>query len=526
MLPLRFCLAQLNFTVGDIQNNTQKIINASLQAKKDKNADVIIFPELALSGYPPEDLLFRKDFLSKIKNALEEIKNNLPQDICAIIGYPEQEGNFLYNSVVALNNGKVLANHRKNLLPNYGVFDEKRYFKSGTDTTVFKYKNHTLGLTICEDLWHEGPAQETQKKGAQVLISMNASPFHQGKVEGRIHLMQKRVKETGLPLIYVNHCTGQDDLIFDGSSFILDEKGQCIFQAPFAKDGLFMSDEPTYITPENSIAQIYDALVLGVKDYVRKNQFEKVLLGFSGGVDSALTLAIAVDALGGKNVLPVILPSRYTSALSIELAQKQLNLMNLPAQEISIEPAFKAFLDSLALKEENTLTVQNLQARTRAILLMALSNQKNALLLNTSNKSEVSVGYSTLYGDLCGAYAVLKDVWKMEVYTLAHYRNTLSSVIPAEIIQRPPTAELIHGQQDTDTLPPYEILDEILKYYIEEEKSIQEIIKSGFDDALVNKVIKMVKLSEYKRKQSPPGPRISKLAFTRERRYPITTSFL
>jgi NAD+ synthase (glutamine-hydrolysing) len=530
MALIRFVLAQLNFTVGDIEKNAKKILGYSQEAKEKYQADIIIFPELALSGYPPEDLLLRKIFLSHIQQALDTIKNNLPEDLCAIIGYPEGDKTNVYNSAAVLIHGKIIANHRKQLLPNYGVFDEERYFEHGSSPCVFSYKDHNIGLVICEDLWSKGLAEETLKAGAQILISINASPFHAGKIESRFEKMRRRNLETELPLLYVNHCCAQDDLIFDGSSFALDETGHIVAMAPFAEECLLPliwndSLHGNIISLTDQDTQIYKALVLGVRDYVRKNHFEKVLLGFSGGIDSSLTLAISVDALGKENVLPVIMPSRYTSQLSLDAAHKQLKKMNLEYRVISIEKPFDAFLSTLNIQKEN-LTTENIQARVRAVILMAIANETNSLLLNTSNKSELSVGYGTLYGDMCGAYSVIKDLWKTEVYHLAKYRNKISAIIPKEIIERPPTAELSSHQLDTDTLPPYEILDEILKKYIEEEKSLEDIIKIGFDAVIVKNIIQMVCRSEYKRKQAPLGPRVSKLAFTRERRYPITSGFL
>ncbi len=532
---IKFTLAQLDFTVGDIEKNAEKIISSAKEAKTKHQTDIIVFPELALSGYPPEDLLFRQDFLNKIKKCLLKIQENLPEDICAIIGYPEfvLEESKIYNSAAVMMRGKILANYHKQLLPNTGVFDEKRYFASGDSSCVFEYKNHRIGVVICEDLWQKGAAKQSQQAGAEILVSLNASPYHQGKINERLEIVQERIKETDLPLLYVNYCGAEDDLIFDGSSFAVDENGHLIAKAPFAEEYLLDVDFDgklygNDISLADSCTKIYQSLVLGVRDYVRKNGFQKTLLGFSGGIDSALTLSIAVDALGKENVLPVIMPSRYTSALSLEVAYQQINLLELNYREISIEPEYAAFLSALKLDEtdkKNNITTQNLQARIRAVILMAISNQTHSLLLNTSNKSELAVGYGTLYGDMCGAYGVIKDLWKTNVYKLANYRNQLSPAIPQEIITRPPSAELAPDQLDTDTLPPYDILDQILKKHIEHGKSREEIINSGFDEKMVDKIIKMIYLNEYKRQQSPPGPRVSKMAFTRERRYPITNLF-
>jgi NAD+ synthase (glutamine-hydrolysing) len=515
-------LAQLNFTVGRIDENAQKILDCITEAHQTNIAQLVIFPELALSGYPPEDLLFREDFLVSVQNALLYIIENMPKNILAVIGYPELDHKKVYNSAAVILNKKIIANHRKQILPNYGVFDEKRYFKEGAQATVFEYQNTKFGLTICEDLWHTGPAAMAKKAGAEILISINASPFHVDKYPRRIEKMRERVTETQLPILYVNHMCGQDDLIFEGASFALNKDGDVFAQAKFFEEDLLSVnlDLTHKINTEipSTESQYYQALVLGTRDYITKNNFKKVLLGFSGGIDSALTLAVAIDALGKDNILPVILPTRYTSELSLELAAEQLKIWGIEKYKIiSIDEIYQNYLDLLELSQDN-LTTQNLQARIRGNILMALANQENLILLNTSNKSEIAAGYGTLYGDLCGGYAVLKDIWKTEVYRLAKYKKILP-----EIIERQPTAELAPGQFDTDSLPPYEILDEILKLYIEQDLGISEITKSGFDETIVKKVIHLVKRNEYKRKQVAPGPRVTRRAFTRERRYPITS---
>jgi NAD+ synthase (glutamine-hydrolysing) len=528
---LNITLAQLNFTVGALDQNANKIIAAVKQAQQEHQAEIVVFAELALSGYPPEDLLLRDDFLHDTQLALTKICKEIPHNIITIVGYPEKTLTGVYNSAAIIQHNKIIANHRKQCLPNYTVFDEERYFNHGQSPCVFTYNNIKIGLTICEDLWFTEPVQQIKQVGAQLLISINASPFYEGKIEKRLTEMRKRVHETQLPLLYVNQCCGQDDLIFDGSSFALDATGKITAQAPFVKeallpiiiDDLLPSSSMLIASPPRE-AQLYQALVLGVSDYVLKNNFKKALLGFSGGIDSSLTLAIAADALGKENVLPVILPSRFTSNLSVTAAHQQLKNMGVNYQEISIEPSFSTFLTSLS-NNLTDITTQNIQARCRAVILMALSNQTGAMLLNTSNKSEMAVGYGTLYGDMCGGYAILKDVWKTEVYKLAHYRNTLSPIIPQEIIDRPPTAELSANQLDTDNLPPYNILDPLLQRYIEEDQSIAEIIAAGFAEQTVRQITKLVKDNEYKRKQHAPGPKITKRAFSRERRYPITSGY-
>ncbi len=520
---MKIVLAQLNFTVGDIRHNTKKIIESAQHARDVLNADMIVFPELALCGYSPEDLLLRDDFLLSANKALQEIAKAVPE-ILMVVGYPEKN----FNSAAVFLHGKKIAYYRKQQLPNYGVFDEKRYFKEGGETCVFEYKNKKFGLLICEDLWFQGPASVAKKAGAEYIISINASPYDVEKIAAREKMLCQRHEEISLPIFYVHNVGAQDDLVFDGSSCVVNQQGKISARAPFAQESLFVVDVETQQGELNQIpareAQMYQALVLGVRDYVHKNGFQKVLLGLSGGIDSALTLAIAMDALGKENVTAVALPSRYTSALSMQALEEQIKLTQVGHQIIDIEKVFSAFLATLHLpldKPPHNLTVQNLQARARGMILMALSNDSNALLLNTSNKSEMAVGYGTLYGDMAGSYAVLKDVWKTEVYQLAHYRNQLSQVIPTIIIERAPSAELLPDQKDEDHLPPYSLLDVILQYYVEQDLSAEEIIAKKFDEKIVKHVIELVNKNEYKRRQSAPGPKVSARAFYRERRYPI-----
>lgn len=540
LMNFNYVLAQLNFTVGDIEHNAAIILKACYDAKIKHSADMVIFPELALSGYPPEDLLLRKDFLEKIHSGLLSIQENLPENLAVIMGYPELG---VYNSAVVMTKEKIIANYRKQILPNYGVFDEKRYFKPGNDDGVFVYRGLKIGLLICEDAWASEPCRNAKTAGAEILIVINASPFEADKLSIRLDMIKARVAETKLPMMYLNHCGVQDDLVFDGSSFVVDSQGKVLCEAPFGEECLLAVDASKPCSKKNQLgsnfynlnaqdkaAQIMQALVMSVRDYVRKNHFEKVVIGLSGGIDSALTLAIAVDALGKDNVLPIMIPSRFTSSLSMTAAKIQLKNLQLNYEEISLEPMLEESLSSLKLsvddKNKNIiLTIQNIQARIRGLILMARANQGDYLLLNTSNKSEIAVGYGTLYGDMCGAYAVLKDLWKTDVYRIARYRNQCSAVIPEEILSRAPSAELWHGQLDSDHLPPYEILDEILKLYIEHQKSPEEITQAGFGRELVKKVLKLVVQNEYKRKQAPLGPRVSSMAFTRERRYPISSGF-
>ena len=534
---MKIMLAQLNFTVGDIAGNTQKIQTAISHAAEDLSIDLVIFPELALTGYPPEDLLFQPDFIKVTQQALKTIQNTMPDNITAIIGYPEYDVNYshtkkIYNSALVLSREKIIVNYRKQCLPNYGVFDEKRYFHPGVTSGLFKLNGVTFALLICEDIWHTQPALDAKALGAECIIVMNASPFTADKYQTRLHLLQKRIADINLPVLYLNHISGQDDLIFDGGSCVFNHSGELCAQANFFKEELLTINlhslkkiPAIQYSREN---QLYDALVFGLKEYVAKNNFTQILVGLSGGIDSALTLAIAADALGRDNIIPVLLPSEYTSELSIKLANLQLNNMGINNNSINliITNLFKNII--ALIPNPSALTSQNLQARLRGLLLMTLSNQTGALLLNTSNKSEIAAGYGTLYGDLCGGYAVLKDIWKTDVYKLAHYRNSLSPanpIFPDEIITRPPTAELAHNQLDTDTLPPYDIVDPILQDYIEHNLSTDAIIKKGFDTKTVHKLIRLLNANEFKRRQTAPGPKVSQRAFTRERRYPITNKF-
>mgnify|MGYP006275768881 CR=1 FL=1 len=533
-MSLKIAIIQSNSFVGDIAANFNRIYTSVLEAKTRLKPDLIVFPELALTGYPPEDLLFRQDFLTKANNIVSEIANIAPE-IGVIVGFPEIMGNNLYNSAVILVNGRILDCYRKQKLPNDGVFDEKRYFSAGNQTCVFAFKSQIIGLVICEDAWHLDTIQAAKFAGAQLLLSVNASPFQSGKAQQRENMLSDYAKKTQLPIVYINAVGGQDELIFDGGSFVTDAQGNITFRASEFESEMHLIEfidghpAPSFCAPSYTpIVSEYKALVLGIRDYVQKNGFKGAILGLSGGIDSALVLTLAVDALGAKNVDAVSLPSRYTQLMSNDDAKLQTDWLGVNYHCISIEPAVLAFSAMLTASFANTptdTTEENIQARCRAVVLMALSNKQGKLLLTTGNKSEMSVGYATLYGDMAGGFAPLKDVPKLLVYQLARYRNTLSPAIPERVLTRPPSAELAPNQKDSDSLPPYDILDPILQRYLEENQSADEIIAAGFSADDVNRTLYLVDRSEYKRRQAPPGIKISKKAFGRDRRFPITSGF-
>ncbi len=532
----RIIIAQQNFPVGDIAGNTQKIIASINKARDALKADMIIFPELALSGYPPEDLLLRDDFHQQIKQALINIYSQTT-GIDVVLGYPEKSDDALYNSACVIRDKSIILNYRKQRLPNFGVFDEMRYFATGDQTGLFTHKGICVGIIICQDLWHPEPIAAAASAGAQIIICPNASPFEIDKTTQRENVLQQRIAEQKLPIIYSHRVSGQDDLLFDGGSLVINSQQQICVQGNYFQEELIPVEinlntaQPlaTKISAPLTIeAKVYQALVFSVREYVDRNQFPGVLIGISGGIDSALVLAIAVDALGKDRVQGVLLPSRYTSELSMQLANKIVKNFGVSASEISIENTFQSLLNDLAPIFKGlptSITEQNLQARARGVMMMALSNNTGKLVLTTGNKSEMAVGYATLYGDMAGGFAVLKDVYKTLVYRLANYRNQLNPQIPPAIIDRPPTAELAPDQKDQDTLPPYDILDQILELYIEQSSSVANMIEQGFAKATIERIIKMVNASEYKRYQAPPGPRITACAFGRERRVPITSGF-
>lgn len=534
---LRIVLAQLNLLVGDINGNLQKHIQSAITARDQLSADVIVFPELGLAGYPPEDLLLRSAFIKEAHNALQKFIAQVREIYC-VVSHPLASPEGLYNSCSLIYNGTVLGRYSKQHLPNYGVFDEDRYFVPGNGACVVPIKDIPTGLVICEDLWLPGPIQKAAKRGARLILSPNASPFEIDKHERRIEVLSNGAKQDRTPIIYVNNIGGQDELVFDGGSMVIDEKGKLCQLAGFFNETLLPVDVTVTNTETqikaakfsipNKEERIYQALVLGVRDYIQKNNLPGVYVGVSGGIDSALTLAIAVDALGKDRVNAIIMPSRYTAPISIEDATTLAKNLAVKTEIISIEPTYKSFLESLAASFENKktdVTEENIQARIRAIILMALSNKHGPLVLTTGNRSELAVGYCTLYGDMAGGFAVLKDVPKTMVYELANYRNSLKPVIPQRIIERPPTAELAPNQKDQDSLPPYAILDKILECYINQEQSIPDIVAQGFDQELVTKVVSLIRINEYKRRQSAIGPRINHKAFGKDRRYPITNGF-
>jgi len=535
---LKIALAQLDLLVGDVRGNLERVISETRRARDELQADLVLFPELTLSGYPPEDLLFHRGLRLQIGQALKELTQAVPE-IGVMVGYPEYDQGHIYNAACLMRGGRVLAQHRKACLPNYKVFDEKRYFTAGTEATVVDFDGFRLGLLICEDAWEPQPAAGARALGAEALLIINASPYEIHKQREREQVIGQRVRETGVPAAYVNLLGGQDELVFDGNSFAMDAQGRIAVRAPAIEEGLYcveferrggaMVPIPGSVAPEWSDEQtVYRVLVLGVRDYVNKHAFTGAVIGLSGGVDSALTLAIAVDALGADRVHAVMMPSRYTSSMSREDAAAQAQALGVSLSSISIENMFAATLEALQKEfagRAPDATEENIQARCRGVLLMAISNKTGRMLLTTGNKSEMAVGYATLYGDMAGGFAPIKDCSKQLVYRLARYRNTLGAAIPERVITRAPTAELRPDQKDTDSLPPYEVLDPILEAFIEDDLSVEEICERGFDRAVVARVLDMVKRAEYKRRQAPPGVRVSARAFGRDWRYPITNGY-
>ncbi|MCU7905335.1 MAG: NAD+ synthase [Candidatus Thiodiazotropha sp. (ex Epidulcina cf. delphinae)] len=531
-MNLKIQIAQLNFLVGDIEGNAQRIID-SAQAVAG-SADAVVFPELAITGYPPEDLLLRNHFIQRVERAVAHILSTV-RGIHLVVGYPRRRDGRLYNVAGVWRDGGILAEYEKYHLPNYSVFDEKRYFSPGREAMTFELKGLRIGLTVCEDIWETEPAAMSRAAGARLLLNINASPFHIGKAPEREELVQRRARENAMPIIYANLIGGQDELVFDGGSFVVDAEGRLAQRLVFfaeASDcveltlGESVAPLPQVIAPlMQEEERVYQALVTGVRDYVRKNGFNGAIIGLSGGVDSALTLALAVDALGAEQVEVVMMPSRYTAEMSNQDAVVEAEALGVSYRTISIEPAFDAFLDMLADEfagKPVDVTEENIQARCRGIILMAISNKKGRILLTTGNKSEMSVGYATLYGDMAGGFAPIKDVPKTLVYRLCRYRNGISQVIPWRVLERPPSAELAPDQKDSDSLPDYADLDGILERYVESDQGIPEIVATGFDRSIVERVVRMVDCNEYKRRQAPPGIKITRRAYGRDRRYPLT----
>ncbi|WP_347260720.1 NAD+ synthase [Rudaea sp.] len=542
MSTLRIALAQFDFPVGAVARNAERIAAMIAEARDVHRADLVLFPELAISGYPPEDLLMRPSFLAECEAALQRVAASV-HGIVAVVGWPQAAGAVVYNAASVLRDGAIAATYRKRELPNYAVFDERRYFEVDPDggCCVFEVKGVPVGLVICEDLWFAEPLADTAGRGAQLVVVPNASPFERDKHAQRDALLATRVKETGVALAYLNLVGGQDALVFDGASVLADGDGHIHHAARAFEDHWCLADYDAAtrkFTPvdwpadgdEGRDALAWRAIVRGTRDYCAKNGFRKVWIGLSGGIDSALVLAIAVDALGAGNVTGVRLPSKYTSGQSNDLADEQARALGVKLLTLPIEAPFNGFLDALApafAGHASDATEENLQSRSRGAILMALSNKFGGLVLTTGNKSEYAVGYATIYGDMCGGYAPIKDLYKTEVYALANWRNTVGGapVIPPEVITRAPTAELRENQTDQDSLPPYDVLDAILLRYVDQEQSREDIVRAGYNAEVVDHVLRLVRINEWKRHQAAPGPKVSRRAFGRERRYPITSAW-
>ncbi|MBF0470328.1 MAG: NAD+ synthase [Gammaproteobacteria bacterium] len=541
---MRLVLGQLNLLVGDIAGNCQKMEEAIAQADHHHQADLILFSELSLIGYPPEDLLLRKGLPQQVKTSLEYLDRVLQQ--CAtlstlVFGVPWWADGECYNAAVICQRGKAPRFYYKQRLPNYGVFDEKRYFSEGTETVLLEVGGICCAVSLCEDLWHPGVASRASAAGAELMLNLNASPFHHQKRGEREAVIRQRIRESGLAVVYVNQVGGQDELVFDGGSMLFAPNGALVASAPEflpalypvtvtrgAEGGIGYRLEQASHPALDSEEASYRAMVLGLRDYVEKNHFPGVIIGLSGGIDSALTLAIAVEALGPQRVEAVTMPSRYTAAMSLEDAAQEAKTLGVELKTISIEPGFQALLSMLATElppGEGDATEENLQARVRGQILMALSNRSGKMVLTTGNKSEMAVGYATLYGDMVGGYNAIKDLYKTEVYRMALFCNRQREVIPQRVIDRPPSAELAPDQRDSDSLPPYSTLDAILRLYIEEQGSRATLIDAGFEAAVVDQVIRLVDRNEYKRRQSAPGVKLTRLALGRDRRYPITSGY-
>lgn len=530
---MKIAIAQINCTVGDLAGNAAKIADYAQRAKA-QGADILLTPELSLCGYPPEDLLLRSGFYKACAAALADLARQA-QGITLIVGHPHEVGKRRFNAASILRDGRIVATYHKHALPNHSVFDEERYFEHGDEPCLIEMDGVKFGINICADVWHEHAAIRAKDAGAQVLLVLNASPYHFNKQATRYDTIRDRVGDTGLAVVYANMVGGQDELVFDGASFVMDDEGKLTHQFRAFEEVLgFVEFRDGKLLPgacENVVkdeASIYHALCLGVRDYIQKNRFPGVLLGLSGGIDSALTLAVAVDALGADKVLAVMMPSPYTAQISIDDSREMVKLVGVKYEELDIVPTFDALQNTLAQLFKGLpadTTEENLQARIRGTLLMAISNKTGSLVLTTGNKSEMTVGYATLYGDMAGGFAVLKDVSKTWVYRLSNWRNTLGRVIPERIITRPPSAELKPDQTDQDSLPPYDILDAIMACYVEKNMNIAEIVARGYAEADVQRVVKLVRIAEYKRRQAPVGVRITDRGFGKDWRYPITVRY-
>jgi len=539
MKAVRVALGQVNPTVGDLIGNAGLVQRFSLKARE-ANADLVVFPEMVLTGYPPEDLLLEPTFLVATEKTLQTLARQLPKDIAVVLGAPEKKGDRLYNTAVVIHHHRVQHRFRKWFLPNYGVFDEHRYFTPGTTPGVFRWKGIAIGLTVCEDVWKpQGPAPVAVKKGADLLVNLSASPYHAGKNDTRTHVLKQRVRECHVPFLYCNTVGGQDDLVYDGGSRVMDDRGHVLAQSPLFQEDLLVCDVPLKSTtppvapavlPLTREDEILSALTLGTRDYVIKNGFKKIFIGLSGGIDSALTACIAVDALGKENVVGVTLPSRFNARETQQDAARLAKNLGIAFHSVPIEEIVRAFnktLRPLFKGLSADVTEENLQSRVRGTLLMALANKHGGLVLTTGNKSEMSMGYFTLYGDSAGGFSVIKDIPKTLVYDLSRRVNTRAgfSLIPKDTLTRPPTAELRPNQKDQDTLPPYNVLDTIIQSYVEENKSFKEIVAEGLPSSLVQKTMNTMDAMEHKRRQAPLGIKITPRAFGRDRRMPITNRF-
>jgi NAD+ synthase (glutamine-hydrolysing) len=543
---LRVALAQLNLCVGDLAGNVRQSV-AAIQEAKARHADVILFPELTLTSYPPEDMVFRGDFLEQVAAGLDEIRQ-AGHGITVVVGYPAVRDGAVRNAACVYRDGVMLGEYFKRELPNYTVYDEKRWFVAGDadQSLLVDIKGVRCGILICEDIWHDAPVAHVTAQGAEAVLILNASPYRYDKHTKREQTVSMKARSHQCPIAYANLVGGQDELVFDGDSMLVNRQGARTLATPLFEPGVFVSDllidadsveetqaisttrDFTATRNDNVDAHIYQAIVVGLRDYVHKNGFKGILLGLSGGIDSALTLAVAVDALGAENVEAVMMPFRYTAEMSVEDAAEQAKLLGVTYRNIPIEPMYESFKAGLAdafTGFAGDVTEENLQARIRGMLLMSMSNKFGKLLLSTSNKSESAVGYATLYGDMAGAFAPLKDLYKTRVYRLSEYRNTLSPAIPQRVIDRPPSAELAPGQLDQDSLPDYDVLDAILVRVMERNEALESIVAAGFDAAVVKRVVNLLLLSEYKRRQAAPGVRITRRAFGKDWRYPITSAW-